>query len=92
VCGKCLNRAIVIVSGSPGGSRELLTPRERETRDVLRSLSRHLRGIAVAYRAIAPGQLALDGTISADGFRVAGLEAAADIAEAWASNPTTRKE
>lgn len=93
MCVECSNRSIVLVTrpaGDPLGVKADLTPQEVETREVLRALARHLLRMAKAYRAVLPGQLAIDGQLSHDAFRVVGLETAADVAEAWAANPAAR--
>lgn len=91
ICASCIKTAVLIVAKTATGESELLTQKEIETREVLRGLARYLRKLARAYRAVLPGQLTIVGDVAPDGYRVAGLEAAADIADGWAARPETRK-
>jgi len=92
ICASCIKHAVLIVSPASGvGPAQLLTPNEVETRHVLRALARYLRRLAKAYRSVLPGQLTIERDLAPEGYRVAGLEAAADVADGWAAAPQVRQ-
>jgi len=87
-CGGCAKRGVLLVAPArePVLTKTLpLDAGERDVREVLRRLARHLRGTAKAQKSTA------DRTDTTTTFEHAeGLEQAADIAEGWAARPNIR--
>lgn len=80
-CTECVRRG-VLVTTMPHVRAEkpaVLDAEERDVREVLRKLARHLRGMSTAQKR-------MDAVLTAEG-----LDQAADIADAWASRPEARR-
>jgi hypothetical protein len=91
-CAECQDLAVLIVVGTvkprENGQAIALSPRERETRNVLRSLARYLRSVGKANEVMKRNlEFAWEGEV-----QQRTMDQAADIAEAWASRPEARQD
>lgn len=90
-CVACFKRSITIVTAANAPTKTAtLDADERDVREVLRKLARHLRGLARAQRAACDRPDPNDVHHEEHGPDE-GLDQAADIADAWAARPEARR-
>lgn len=92
-CNTCVRRG-VLVTTMPRVAAPTLTKtldaEEKDVREVLRKLARHLRGLAKAQGAFDPSNGDESDAEHNDGH-VFGLNQAADITDGWAARPEIRR-
>jgi hypothetical protein len=92
-CSTCVRRGVLITTmprATPTLTKAPLDTEEKDVREVLRKLVRHLRGLAKAQGAFDQSNGDESDAAMNDGH-VVGLDQAADIAEAWAARPEIRR-
>lgn len=91
-CVGCAKRAIVLsFPTAPAPEKPTLDAEERDIREVLRRLARHLRGLAKATTIRRDKSLPSTPTFDTFAAAALSLEQAADIADAWAARPEARR-